>query len=125
MSNIHKKPLWRIYEKLAVLQSGFRDLRDKIEQLLWENEGEPRVEIYTFRCAASLESPYPNMEPPGFRAEAARRAKKEAVHQLAEQLMNYATVTEEDSYMGRTAVVQIKLGIVSQNRIRFHDRSGL
>ena len=122
MSHEHKKPLWRIYEKLAVLQSMFREVREKIDALIWQEEKGHRVEIYTFHSMVCLENPYPSAMPPGFKEEALRRAKKEAVRQLAEQLMNYATVTEQDTPMGRYATVQIRLGIVSEKGVWAYER---
>lgn len=121
MGNVHKKPLWRIWEKLAVLQSGFWELKEKVEEFLWHQERATQAEIYTFNSVVSLETPYPNMMPPGFEEEALQRAKKEATRQLAERLMEYATVSEADTIFGRSAVVQIKLGIVSPQATRFRD----
>lgn len=122
MSNEHKKPLWRIYEKLAVLQSGFREMKEKVEEFLWNQERATQAEIYTFNSIVSLETPLPDMMPPGFKAEALRRAKREATEQLAQRLMEYATVSERDTILGRSAVVQIKLGIISPEPMRFRDR---
>ena len=122
MSKEHKKPLWRIYEKLAVLQSTFRDVREKLDEFLWNQERATQAEIYTFNSMVSLECPWPDMMPPGFKEEALRRAKLEATRQLADRLMEYATVSEVDTPLGRSAKVQIKLGIVSPQVTRFHNR---
>lgn len=121
MSN-HKKPLWRIWEKLAVLQSGFRDLKEAIELFLWQQERAAQTEIYTFNSVVSLECPWPEAMPPGFKEEALRRAKREATTQLAERLMEYATVSERDTMLGRSAVVQIKLGVISPEPKRFRNQ---